>query len=178
MIVRILSCGTHWWGQHSGPLDDPFRFRRRSAYFNSTSLMSGRRRHDCFLYPGRIRFNRTSGFDPESVDRISGKTYEVSGPTLHGGELHLLFAFPAISRTPEAYLVTIRSETHGAIPFSGRAWRAPGAQPIAVSSLGDRYEAMLLLRPRQWVETDRGRWVVNADGRKLILEEGVQTHAL
>ncbi len=178
MIVRVLSCGVHWWGMHSGPLGDPFRFRRKAAYFNSTGLMSGRRRRDCHIYPGRIRFNRTSGFDPTAVDRICGRTFQVSGPTLHAGQIHLLFELPAIGRTPDAYLVTLHSTTHGAIEFREPQWHAPGVQPIAISSSRERYEAMVLIRAGQWLETSLGRWVLSPDGEDIVLQEGELTHAV
>jgi hypothetical protein len=67
---------------HSKNIEDPYCFRRKPAYFNTTGLMYGRRLRNCQIYPGMIRFNRTSGFDPEFVDRISGKTFEAAPPRL------------------------------------------------------------------------------------------------
>jgi hypothetical protein len=103
MMVRILSCGVHWWGMHSKNIKEPYCFRRKPAYFNTTGLMYGRRLRNCQIYPGMLRFNRTSGFDPEFVDRISGKTFQAAPPRLHDNKVHLLFEFPGTGQTPDLY---------------------------------------------------------------------------
>ena len=54
------------WGLYAGELEDPFAFRRNPVYFNTTGLMYGRRLRDRHIYRGQLRFNRTSGFDPNS----------------------------------------------------------------------------------------------------------------
>ena len=117
MMVRILSCGVHWWGMHSKNIEDPYCFRRKPAYFNTTGLMYGRRLRNCQIYPGMMRFNRTSGFDPEFVDRISGKTFQAAPPRLYDGKVQLLIEFPGTGQAPDTYLVTLHPETHGAIEF-------------------------------------------------------------
>ncbi len=178
MIVCILSCGTHWWGMRSKNLEDPFCFRRKAAYFNSTTLMYGRRKRDCHIYPGQLRFNRTSGFDPEFVERIAGRTFRTSGPQLYGGKIHLLFELPATGQTPESYLVTLHPENHGTIEFRDRSWRSPGVQPIAVSKQRERYEAMVLIQPGQWIVTSTGRWCVEAATGRFDLQEGRDNHAV
>jgi hypothetical protein len=65
MYVRVVSFGTNWWAMHSRETSDPFCFRRRAAWFNAAALMSGRRLHHCAVFPGQVRFNSKSGFDPE-----------------------------------------------------------------------------------------------------------------
>lgn len=169
MIVQILSCGVNWWGMHSGKVEDPYRFKRHSAYFNSTGLIYGRRLRSCQIYPGHLRFNRTSGLDPEFVDRIVGKIFETAPPARHDGKTRLLFQFPASDQNPNAYLVTLRAEVHGAIHFHRKCWRSPGLQPIAVSKQHERYEAMLLMALGQWVMTDRGRWEISSATSQLEL---------
>ena len=175
MIVRILSCGVNWWAMHSRNLDDPYCFRRKPVYFNTTGLMYGRRLRDCQIYPGLLRFNRTSQFDPEFVERLPGKTFEAAPPTLYGGKVRVLFQFPATGQTPDAYLVTLHPDTHGGIEFHRKCWKSPGLRTIAVSKQRDRYEAMLLMEPGHWVMTDCGRWEISPDSGRLELisrEEG------
>ena len=169
MIVRILSCGVNWWAMHSRNLDDPYCFRRKPVYFNTTGLMYGRRLRDCQIYPGVLRFNRTSQFDPEFVERLPGKTFEAAPPTLYGGKVRVLFQFPATGQTPDAYLVTLHPDTHGGIEFHRKCWKSPGLRTIAVSKQYDRYEAMLLMEPEQWVKTDRGRWGISPLSSRLEL---------
>ena len=65
MYVRVVSFGTNWWAMHSRDTSDPFCFRRRAAWFNAAALMSGRRLRHCAIFPGQVRFNSKSGFDPE-----------------------------------------------------------------------------------------------------------------
>jgi hypothetical protein len=65
MHIRVISFGTNWWAMRSNDVNDPFCFRRKAAYFNAAGLMSGRRLHHSAIFPGQIRFNAKSGFDPE-----------------------------------------------------------------------------------------------------------------
>jgi len=65
MHVRIVSFGSNWWEMHSRALNDPLCFRRKAAWFNSAALRCGRRIRYFAAYPGQIRFNLTSGFNPE-----------------------------------------------------------------------------------------------------------------
>jgi hypothetical protein len=171
MIVRILSCGVNWWGMHSKDLSDPFCFRRKATYYNSTGLMFGQRRRDLFLYRGHIRFNRTSGFDPEYVERISGKTFHTPGPAVYDWFRNMLFDLPAKGQQPDAYLVTLNHLDHGAIEFGDKLWRSKGMDAIAVSRFHERYEAMLLMRPGDWVRTTLGYWQVSTNSNQLTFTE-------
>lgn len=120
MHVRIISLGTNWWAMHSRNLDDPYCFRRCAAWFNSTGFKCGRRLHLNWIYPGQIRFNVTSGFDPDFRLRAIGKTFWCSGPNRFQGKSHLLVVRPAKSACPESYLVTLNDVEHGPIQFEKR----------------------------------------------------------
>src|SRR5260370_42345071 len=126
MIVRVLSCGVNWWGMHSKDLSDPFCFRRKAAYYNSTGLLFGQRRRDLFLYRGHIRFNRTSGFDPEYVERISGKTFHTPGPAVYNGIRNLLFDLPANDHQPDDNTETHNHPYHDAIELGNKSWNPKG----------------------------------------------------
>jgi hypothetical protein len=56
-------------------------FRRRAAWFNSAGLKQGRRLRFCWVFPGQIRFNLTSGFNPEFPLRFTapGRTFCTDG---------------------------------------------------------------------------------------------------
>ena len=171
MIVQILRCGVNWWAKHSKDLSDPLCFSRNSAYFNSTGLMFGRRLRHLFLYRGRIRFNRTSGFDPEFPERIAGKTFHSPGPVIYNGSRSLLFDLPAKGQQPDAYLATLNNNDHGAIDFRDKSWRSAGIDVIAVSRFRERYEAMLLMRPDELVRTSLGFWQVSSYSHQLTFTE-------
>jgi hypothetical protein len=161
MYVRVVSFGTNWWAMHSRETSDPFCFRRRAAWFNAAALMSGRRLHHSAVFPDQVRFNSKSGFDPEFPLRAVGKTFVCSEPCQFAGKIHLLFERRAAEITPDAYLVTLKSGEHGAIHFAKPGWKSTGVRPISISLRGQRYEAMLLFRDRDWVESDLGRWQVD-----------------
>jgi len=176
MYIRVISFGTNWWAMRSHDTSDPLCFRRRAAYFNAAALTSGRRLHHSAILPGQIRFNAKSGFDPEFPLRALGKTFLCSAPRQFTGKMHLLFERRAGEMAPDAYLVTLKSAEHGAIQFAKPGWKSAGVRPISISLHGQRYEAMLLLGPGDWVESDLGRWqVVQAECRIQLNEvsEGV-----
>jgi len=81
MHVRIVSFGSNWWEMHSRALNDPLCFRRKAAWFNSAALRCGRRIRYFAAYPGQIRFNLTSGFNPEFPARALGRTFLCSVQT-------------------------------------------------------------------------------------------------
>ena len=161
MYVRVVSFGTNWWVMHSRDTSDPFCFRRRAAWFNAAALMSGRRLHHSAIFPGRIRFNSKSGFEPEFPMRAIGKTSLCSEPRQFAGKMHLLLERRTAEMIPDAYLVTLKSGEHGAIHFAKPGWKSAGVRPISISVRGDKYEAMLLFGSGDWVESDLGRWLVD-----------------
>jgi hypothetical protein len=159
---------------HSRDLDDPYCFRRRAAWFNSTGFMCGHRLCLNWMYPGQIRFNLTSGFDPEFRLCAIGKTFWCSGPNRYQGKNHLLVVRPAKLACPETYLVTLNDAEHGAIQFGKPGWKADGVEAISVSVRQIRYEAMLLITAGGWIQSEWGRWQLSADGRRLVLAEQVE----
>src|SRR5580704_18430100 len=114
MHIRVISFGTNWWATRSNDVNDPFCFRRKAAYFNAAALMSGRRLHHSAIFPGQVRFNAKSGFDPEFPLRAIGKTFLCSEPRQFAGKTHLLFARLVAGMTPDSYLITLNSTDHGA----------------------------------------------------------------
>ncbi len=169
MRVRVISFGTNWWAMHSRDLNDPYCFHRRVAWFNSAGLKYGSRLRLCWVLPGHIRFNQTSGFHPEYPLRSIGKTFLCSGPNRQRGRTHLLFARSLGGTETDSYLVTVTDASNGRISFTSPAWRSAGVQPISVSLRGPRYEAMLLMGSRDWIRTDLGTWLIHAKTERLVL---------
>ena len=170
MYVRVVSFGTNWWTMNSSDKTDPFCFRRRAAWFNAAALMSGRRLHHSAIFPGQVRFNSRSGFDPEFPLRSVDKTFLCSGPRQLAGKVHLLFERRATGTVPDAHLVTLKSTEHGAIQFDNPGWKSAGVQPISISLRGGKYEAMLLFGSGDWVESDLGRWQVDQCQCGILLD--------
>ena len=175
MRVCVIGFGTNWWAMHSCDTSDPYCFRRRVAYFNAAALMCGGRLRHSAIYPGQIRFNAKSGFDPEFPSRAIGRVFLCSGPNQVAGRIHLLFVRTAAVSLPDAYLVTLNSAAHGSIQFAKPGWKSSGVHPISISLRGPRYEAMLLMGAMDWVRSDLGRWRIDAAYHRLSLcdrEEG------
>ena len=172
MHICVISFGTNWWAMHSRDTSDPLCFRRKAAYFNAAGLMSGRRLHHSAIFPGQIRFNSKSGFDPEFPLRAVGRTFLCSPLRQFAGKMHLLFERRAVEMTPDAYLVTLKSAEHGAIQFAKSGWKSAGVRPISISLRGEKYEAMLLFGAGDWVESDLGLWQVDQAGCRIRLSEG------
>jgi hypothetical protein len=170
MRVRIISFGTNWWTAHSRDLTDPLCFRRNAAWFNSAGLKYGRRLRLCWVFPGQIRFNRTSGLHPEYPLRSTGKTFQCTAPNYLRGRTHLLIATPASPSAPDCFLVTVNERMHGRISFASRAWISDGVQPISVSLRGSRYEAMVLMSATDWIQTNLGHWAISGDQKRLVLD--------
>jgi hypothetical protein len=154
---------------HSRDTSDPFCFRRKAAWFDAAALMSGRRLRHCAIFPGQIRFNLKSGFDPESPLRAVGKTFLCSEPRQFAGKMHLLFERRSTEMAPDAHLVTLKSAEHGAIQFAKPGWKSAGIRPISISLRDEKYEAMLLFGSGDWVESDLGRWLVDQSGCRIRL---------
>lgn len=175
MYIRVVSFGTDWWAMHSSDLDDPLCFRRRAAYFNAAALKFGRRLRYSAAFPGLVRFNAKSGFDPEFPQRAIGQTFLCSTPRQFAGKMHLLFERRTRRMTPDAYLVTLKDAEHGAIQFAQPGWRSDGVRLVSISLRGQRYEAMLLFGERDWVKSDVGRWQIDEIHCRIALtEEAIQ----
>ena len=174
MYVRVISFGTNWWAMCSRDTSDPYCFRRRAAWFNAAALMSGRRLHHSAIFPGQVRFNSKSGFDPEFPSRAIGRIFQCSPPRQFAGKMHLLIERRASETMPDAYLVTLRSSEHGAIQFGKPGWKSAGVSPISISLRGPRYEAMLLFGDQDWVASDLGRWQVDQGQCRIRLSDVVE----
>jgi hypothetical protein len=162
MLVKILQFGSSWWSKAGDDPEDPYRYTRHAAYYNSTGVHCGSRgqkvRHH-WMVPGLVRFNGVGGFNPNLPNRAIGAIFSCDpmASTLGGNRL-LLRENVRASRTPDYYLVRVSGDVFGKIELRTRRWRSPGASIVAVSQLRDQQEAMLLMKPGDWVRTSAGLW--------------------
>jgi hypothetical protein len=177
MRVRMISFGSNWWAAHSDDMDDPYRYSRSAAWFNSAGLTYGRRLRFCWVVPGQVRFNRSSGFSPEFKSRTAGKTFECDTPRVYGGRIHLLVTRRTENYTPDACLVTLTDGVHGRINFDDPGWRSHGVRPISVSLRPPRYEAVVLMGVEDFVRTERGEWQLAADHSNLVATAQIHREA-
>ena len=159
MLVQVLSFGTNWWARFGRNLDDPHRFTRHAAYYNSTGVRCGNKVRRHWITAGLIRFNGTTDFNPNFPDRAIGHTYACSDLVQAFGGNRLLFERKATkSASPDCYLVVVSSEIHGQIDFTSSVWKSIFSQVIAASQLRDKQETMLVMKPGDWVQTSSGFW--------------------
>src|SRR5258708_3775672 len=168
MRVKILNFGSNWWSRFGTDVDDPYRFSKRAAYFNSTGVRCGRKMRRHWTVPGLIRFNGVGDFNPHFQSRAIGATFWCTDLACAFGGNRVLFGRKVRRpEVPDYYLVVVSSEQFGAVDFRFPAWKSASAQAIAISALRDKQEAMLLMRPGDWVSTSLGFWQLNV--RKDLL---------
>ncbi len=159
MLVKVLNFGTNWWARFGRNAEDPYRFSRHAAYYNSTGVRCGSKIRRHWITSGLIRFNGVGDFNPNIPERAIGRTFHCSDLTRAFGGNRVLFQRKAPkSAVPDFYLVVISSDLHGQIDFSSSAWKSVFSQVIAASQLREKQEAMLLMKPSDWVQTRSGFW--------------------
>ncbi len=173
MLVKVLNFGTNWWARFGRDPEDPYRFSRHAAYYNSTGVRCGSKIRRHWITSGLLRFNGIGDFNPNLPERAIGRTFVCSDLTRAFGGNRLLFQNKASrSAVPEWYLVVISSDLHGQIDFSSSAWKSVFSQVIAASQLRENQEAMLLMKASDWVQTSTGFWqlhVPNAAAEAVAL---------
>jgi hypothetical protein len=159
MLVKVLNFGTNWWARFGPEADDPCRFTRHAAYYNSTGVRCGSKVRRHWIVPGLIRFNGAGDFSPHSPHRSLGRTFLCSNlDFLFGGNRLLLKTKVPACTAPDWYLVVVSHELHGPIDFAVPDWKSTRSQVIAASRLREMQEAMLLMKAGDWVKTGWGFW--------------------
>ena len=159
LLVKVLAFGSNWWARFGRDPHDRYRFTRHAAYFNSTGLRCGRKIRRHWIIPGLIRFNGVGDFNPQFPNRHIGMTFECADLKFACGGNRLLFAKRAPqSATADYYLTVLSSERCGNFNFHQPGWKSESVVPIAVSYLRTKQEAMLLMKPCDWVRSSLGIW--------------------
>ncbi len=178
MLVKVLNYGTNWWARFGSDPNDPHRYTRHAAYYNSTGIRCGRKVRRHWIVPGLIRFNGAGDFNPHLPNRSLGHTFLASSlDFLFGGNRLLLKNKMPDSSVPDWYLIVVAQDLHGRMDFAHLKWRSRTAKVIAASQLRQAQEAMLLMKPGDWVKTACGVWQLSAStgsrfGAELELQGG------
>lgn len=164
MLVKVLKFGSNWWARFGHDPCDRYRYTRHAAYFNSTGLCCGNKVKRHWIVPGLIRFNGVGDFNPQFPKRSVGATFECADMVFALGGNRVLFQKKTTgSAQPEFFLVAISSDLSGPIDFADSGWKSGAVMPIAVSCLGARQEALLLMEPLAWLRTTLGVWQLTTD---------------
>src|SRR5438874_2143085 len=158
MSVKILGFGSNWWARFGRESNDACRYTRHAAYY-SVGVRCGQRIKRHWVVPGLIRFNGVGDFDPHFPGRAIGQTFWCSELAFACGGNRILFVRRTPkTATPDQYLVVVSSERCGIFDFEDPYWKSETTQPISVSQLRERQEAMLLMREGEWVRNSLGTW--------------------
>jgi len=180
MLVQILTFGSNWWARFGCDPGDRYRYTRHAAYFNSTGLRFGNKVRRHWIVPGLIRFNGVGAFNPQFPGRSVSVTFECADLIFAFGGNRVLFQRRvADSATPDCFLVVITNDRFGAFDCQKSDWKATSVLPIAVSESREKQEAMLLMKPLDWLRTTLGVWQLKTgltplrSARLELLEDGV-----
>jgi hypothetical protein len=180
MLVQILTFGSNWWARLGCDPGDRYRYTRHAAYFNSTGLRFGNKVRRHWSVPGLIRFNGVGAFNPQFPGRSVGVTFECADLIFAFGGNRVLFQRRvADSAKPDCFLVVIANDRFGAFDCQKSDWKATSVLPIAVSEWREKQEAMLLMKPLDWLRTTLGVWQLKTgltppqSARLELLEDGV-----
>lgn len=160
MLVKIVGFGSNWWARYGRDPEDHYRYTRDAAYFNSAGVRCGSHIRRYWIVPGLVRFNGVGDFNPHFPSRSVGETFECADLAFAYGGNRLLFLRRARrSLPPDYYLVVFSSARFGLFNPEHSTWKSSSALPIAVSQLRDQQEALLLMKPTDWVHTELGFWM-------------------
>jgi hypothetical protein len=171
MLVKVLHFGTNWWARFGSDAADPQRYTTHAAYFNSTGIRCGNKVRRHWIVPGLIRFNGAGDFNPHLPSRALGSTFLASEvDNLFGGNRLLLKRRMPGSAPPDCYLAVISQQIHGRLDFQAPQWKSASSVVIAASQLRQMQEAMLRMKPGDWVRTACGCWQLTKANPEVQLE--------
>jgi len=159
MSVKILEFGSNWWARFGQDHEDPHRYTRHAAYYNSAGIRCANKIRRHWVLPGLVRFNGVGDFNPHFPSRSIGETFWCANPVFTCGGNRILFVRRAAKNTvPNHYLVVLSSDRHGALDLGNAGWKSQSICPISISQLRDRQEALLFMEAEAWVRSALGLW--------------------
>lgn len=174
VLVAVTGFGSVWRHRLGRKREKADHFPL-AVYFNTTGVVvSGSVRQRPKIC-GYARFDVAGGFNPHHLLRMTDRVFECAEPSVWMGCNKLEFRRLLGSCVqPDRYLVIARSELMGQFHVGDQRWRSPDSWILSFSESSDQQEAMILLGPHGWIETDLGRFVLRAPkqrayGRRLVL---------
>jgi hypothetical protein len=163
-VVQILSFGSAWWVRPGRDENDPERYTRHAAYFNSTGIAQGRKIHTAGPVHGMVRFNVRSGLDPHRTHSNLGQKFCCTRIENYRETNRLLVIQRALdTATPTHFLACMNSTLHGTISLRTN-WRVGDAAIISMSRYRGRQEALVLIAAAAQIRTTVGCWTVTQSG--------------
>jgi hypothetical protein len=138
----------------------------KPMYYNTTGVVVNGRVRQRPKVCGYARFDSVGGFDPNRPSIMIHCVFECADPCVWMGYNKLLFRRILRTRVaPDYYLVLARSGTHGNLQIGKEGWRSPDSWLLSFSEAAGQQEAMLLLPRDGWIQTEIGKFALNAPDR-------------
>ncbi|HEV2617557.1 MAG TPA: hypothetical protein VGU63_13210 [Candidatus Acidoferrales bacterium] len=158
MLVTVTDFGSVWRRHFRKGANDVKQFAR-AAYFNTTGVPVNGRIRTRPKIVGHVRFNSVGGFNPNRPLAAVNGVFDCAEPCVWQGQNKILFKrLLPIPEQPDYFLVVVRSGNVGHIEVGLPAWRSEGTLLISFSEWRDQQEAMLLMPPDSWLQTEVGRF--------------------
>ena len=133
------------------------------VYYNTTGVVvkgSVRQRPQICGY---ARFDAIGGFNPNCPGRMIDRVFECAEPSVWMGCNKLLFRrLLGTGARPDCFLVVAKSELTGQVTVGTEGWRSPDAWLLSFSECTGNQEIMLLMGVHDWIQSDLGRFVLEA----------------
>jgi hypothetical protein len=163
MLVAVTDFGSVWRHRFGKDAADPLRFSR-GVYYNTTGVAVDGAVRQRPRIPGYARFHNCGGFDAHRPARMINRVFECADPCVWNGDNKLLFRrLLRRPQTPDGFLVVVRSALAGRISIGNSAWRSPETWLLSFSECCSQQEAMLLLPPYGWIESEWGHFVLQPE---------------
>lgn len=161
MRVAVISFGSVW--RHRLGRRDARGYLTGSVYYNTTGVFVRGKVRQRPQICGYARFDTIGGFDPNSLSRIVGRTFECAGPSVWMGCNKLLFRRILDSgECPDRFLVVTKSEFVGQLLVGKQDWRSPQSWVLSLSECVGQQEAMLLMSAGDWIRSSLGQFVLES----------------
>jgi hypothetical protein len=159
MIIGLEGFGSIW-SVRSGLK------RERSAFYNTTGIVTdGKLRHRSRVF-GQLRFNEAGGFNPNYIERNTGRVFESAGPLDPSGRSLLLHHLSNGPEPPDYYLFAVTSDRTGELQIDRSGWKSDGVLLVSLSQVHDQQETMLLMPPHGWIRGGLGRFVAEPSAER------------
>jgi hypothetical protein len=160
MLVAVTAFGS-LWRLRSREEEEGSRLVADTSYYNTTGVLVNGTLRQRPKISGYVRFNGTSGFDPNYPSRAIERVFECAEPCVWKGDNKLLFKRMLNKpEKPDMFLIVLQRGVHGELAIGANDWRSRDSWLISFSENREQQEAMLLMPAHGEVVTTLGVWFV------------------
>jgi hypothetical protein len=153
------------WSRRSGP-DPRNPERERTAYYNTTGVVTGGKVCPRSRIFGQLRFNGVGGFIAAGVERNIGRVFQCSAELdepVHKLVFHHLLAKP---QAPDFFMFVVTSRCAGLLSIESEHWKSDGVVLFSLSQSEESHEAILLMPGHSWFRAGLGTFIADPDCKR------------